>query len=168
MSNIRLRPLEPSDLEYIYKWENEPELWLYSDSTAPLSRHLIASYLKDYDLDVFRTGQLRLMIETKDTNKQVGIIDLYEVSAVHARAMVGIFVEPLYRQHNYSSEALAMLANYASNKLGLHQLAAHILEDNIPARKTFEKAGYTQTASLKDWQRTPFGFKNILLYQKKL
>lgn len=168
MSNICLRPLEPSDLDFIFRWENDPDLWIYSDSTAPLSRRIIINYLKDYDLDVFRTGQLRLMIEEKSSGQQVGLIDLYEASPVHSRAMIGIFIIPARRRLNYALETLNHIAKYASTKLGLHQLAANILEDNLSARKTFEKAGYTHTATLRDWQHSPLGYKNILLYQKML
>lgn len=32
---ISLRPLEPTDLNTLYTWENDSELWAVSDTPAP-------------------------------------------------------------------------------------------------------------------------------------
>ena len=60
---ITLRPLEPQDLEFLYRWENDTTLWQYADTVAPLSQHLLRNYIDNYDADIFRASQLRLMIE---------------------------------------------------------------------------------------------------------
>lgn len=33
---VRLRALEPEDLELLYRWENDPELWEVGNTLAPL------------------------------------------------------------------------------------------------------------------------------------
>ena len=35
---IFLRPLEPGDLDYLYRWENDPEVWKFGDCGADDSR----------------------------------------------------------------------------------------------------------------------------------
>ena len=35
---IALRPLEPTDLDTLYQWENDTALWVVSDTVAPYSR----------------------------------------------------------------------------------------------------------------------------------
>ena len=35
--NILIRALEPEDLEYLYKWENNMDLWDVSDTLTPFS-----------------------------------------------------------------------------------------------------------------------------------
>ena len=36
---IRLRALEPEDLELLYRWENNPELWSLGNTMSPYSRY---------------------------------------------------------------------------------------------------------------------------------
>lgn len=68
---IRLRAVEPQDAEVLYAWENDPEVWAVSGTTEPFSREQIERFI-DRQLqggDLFRTGQLRLMIETRGADK---------------------------------------------------------------------------------------------------
>lgn len=68
---IRLRAVEPQDAEVLYAWENDPAVWAVSGTTEPFSREQIERFI-DRQLqggDLFRTGQLRLMIETRGADK---------------------------------------------------------------------------------------------------
>ena len=40
-----LRALEPEDLEFVYKVENDESVWEVSNTNAPYSRFLIKEYL---------------------------------------------------------------------------------------------------------------------------
>ena len=51
--NVFLRPPEPSDLEVLYNWENNPDLWRVSDTLSPYSKHQISEYLNDPNNDIF-------------------------------------------------------------------------------------------------------------------
>ena len=44
---IYLRALEPSDIDKIFEWENNVELWNAGSTIAPFSRQKIIQYLKD-------------------------------------------------------------------------------------------------------------------------
>ena len=62
-STLRLRALEPGDVDTLYLWENSPDMWEYGFFIAPYSRHQLWEYVRDYDADPLRSGQLRLMID---------------------------------------------------------------------------------------------------------
>lgn len=69
---IRLRAVEPQDAEVLYAWENDPAVWAVSGTTEPFSREQIERFI-DRQLqggDLFRTGQLRLMIETREAEEE--------------------------------------------------------------------------------------------------
>ena len=38
---IQLRALEPSDLEVLYQWENDINIWKVSQTLAPFSKHVL-------------------------------------------------------------------------------------------------------------------------------
>lgn len=44
--NILIRALEPEDLEYLYKWENNMDLWDVSDTLTPFSHFALKNTLK--------------------------------------------------------------------------------------------------------------------------
>lgn len=44
--NILIRALEPEDLEYLYKWENDMDLWDVSDTLTPFSHYTLKNTLK--------------------------------------------------------------------------------------------------------------------------
>lgn len=69
---IRLRAVEPQDAEVLYAWENDPAVWAVSGTTEPFSREQIERFI-DRQLqggDLFHTGQLRLMIETREAEEE--------------------------------------------------------------------------------------------------
>ena len=41
---VRLRALEPEDLELLYRWENNPAWWDVGNTLAPYSRYLLLYY----------------------------------------------------------------------------------------------------------------------------
>ena len=60
---LKLRKIEPSDLPFLYQWENDAVMWADSDTHNPLSRHDLHQYIENTTGDIYRDGQLRLIIE---------------------------------------------------------------------------------------------------------
>ena len=60
--NILIRALEPEDLEYLYKWENDMDLWDVSDTLTPFSHFTLKKYIENAHVDIYTSKQLRLMI----------------------------------------------------------------------------------------------------------
>ena len=50
--NIYLRALEPEDLEFLYKVENDESVWYVSHTQTPYSRFLIRQYLENAYQDI--------------------------------------------------------------------------------------------------------------------
>ena len=75
---IRLRALEPEDLEVLYRWENNSALWEVGDTLAPFSRYVLRHYIAESGRSLYEVHQLRLMIEQEETGKAIGIVDLFD------------------------------------------------------------------------------------------
>lgn len=165
---IRLRPLEPDDVELLYRWENNMEIWELSNTHTPFSKYVLAEYIKNSVKDIYETKQLRLIIENWE-NHPVGAVDLFDFDPYHQRAGVGILIHNTEdRNHGYATDALAALAGYAVDALGLKQLYANIAADNSKSIHLFEKAGFMRVGTKKDWLRTLSGWKDEILFQKFL
>ena len=163
--HIRLRAIEPEDIDVLYMWENDTELWELGSSIAPFSRYIIKEYLINSKQDIYQNKQLRLMIELKESRTAIGTIDLYDFDAFHSRAGVGILIDKSYRNQGFGLQSLELLENYGFEFLKLKQLYAFIPEKNQNSVKLFQKAGYTQSGRLKEWLSGKDSFEDVLVLQ---
>lgn len=149
---IRLRPLEPEDLEALYEIENDAFACSYTSNATPLSHYALREYIANQKSDIFADGQLRMAIIDNERPEEVlGLADLSDFSFIHSRAEVGIYVVGKYRHTGCATEALQQLINYAFGRLNIHELHAYVDEQNEASVKLFSKLNFEATASLKDW-----------------
>ncbi len=163
----RLRALEPEDLEAMYGWENDTEVWRVSGTVAPFSRHALARLIDEQRFDIYATRQQRLVIETKDGVK-VGAVDLFEFDPQNLRAGVGIIIAPPYRKQGFASDALVTLEGYVRGVLRMHQLWCSVGADNKASLALFSRAGYSECGRRREWIITPDGTIDEVLMQKIL
>ena len=165
---ILLRPLEPADIDLLYKWENNIEIWEVSNTKTPFSKHILAQYLLESAKDIYETKQLRLIIQN-EIAEPVGTIDLFDFEPYHLRGGVGILIHnKTDKNKGYATDALNAFSNYTLETLGLKQLYANIAIDNENSIKLFEKAGFVKVGIKKNWLKTSSGWKDEILYQKML
>ena len=163
---ITLRAPEPSDVDAMFRMENDPAVWPDGHTRAPLSRHLLAAYVDDYTPDAFAQGQLRLMIDCD--GETCGMVDLYDVDALNRRAGVGIVVETAMRGRGIGRRALEILTDYCSCQLGLHQLYAVVSAGNTASRVLFDHVGYKIAGCLRSWVRCGGRYSDAYVYQLML
>lgn len=151
--DIRLRALEPEDLEWLYRIENDEHVWKWGNANVPYSRYALKKYIAESCHDIYADGQMRLAVVSRDEGTVVGCVDLMNFSPRHLRAEVGILIFPDYQGRGYGVEVLRMLVAYAREHLCLHLLYAVVSERNARARRAFEKAGFVLSGILADWLR---------------
>jgi len=164
--NIRLRALEPEDLELLYTWENNETFWVYSNTVSPFSRFTLKRYIENSHKNIYETGQLRLMIDHIEDKKTIGTIDLFEFDAFHKRAGIGILIaDESYRRKGFAAMSLKCLIQYCFKTLQLHQLYCNILANNTVSIELFKKHGFVEIGRKKDWIQTDNGYLDEYLFQ---
>lgn len=162
---IRLRALEPEDLEWLYAIENDTDLWRWGNANVPYSRYVLKNYIATSRHDIYADGQLRLAVVSSLTDTVMGCVDLVGFDARHLRAEVGIFLFPGYRRRGYGVRVLKLLEAYSREHLYLHQLYSVVSGCNRPACGLFMKAGYARMAELKEWLHVSEGrFVSAYIY----
>ncbi len=165
---IRLRPLEPDDIDLLYSWENEMAVWEVSNTLSPFSKYILEQYILNSQRDIYESKQLRLVIETLD-GTPVGAVDLFDFDPFHLRAGVGILIHNAgERQKGYATDALLLMCSYAKEILGLHQLFANITADNEASLRLFVKCGFELCGRKKDWVKSVDGWKDEFVFQRLL
>lgn len=163
--NLLLRALEPEDLDVLYKWENDSELWKYGSTLTPYSKFALKDYLENSLHDIFQSRQLRLMVVDKKSEKAIGTIDMYDFDPMNQRVGIGILLDAEYRRKGLGTEVLFLSKEYAFRFLMLKQLYAYIPLSNVPSFKLFSKCGYSKVGTLKSWIKTPKGFEDVYFMQ---
>lgn len=165
---LYLRPVEPEDLELLYREENDSTIWWLGEQTGPYSRFMLRQYLADVTGDIYTDRQLRLVAVRKDDEVPVGLVDLSSFSPQHLRAEVGVLVFFPYRGQGLAMHMLGLLEDYAREHLRLHQLYAYTPSGNEQAVSLFRHSGYHVEHQLKDWLLLADGPADALLLQKIL
>ena len=149
---IKLRKIEPSDLPFLYQWENDATMWVDSDTHNPLSRHDLHQYIENTTGDIYRDGQLRLIIEDSQlSTKIVGCIDLFDFDARNRKAAIGMYIAPDARGKGVGKQAVQLLEDYAFGFLHLRMLYAIISVHNTPCSHIYEQMGFTPSSPLANW-----------------
>ncbi len=161
---VILRAMEPGDVELLYRWENEPEVWDITGTFAPVSRFALEQYVMNSN-DFFSSKQLRLMIEEKKHQTTIGSIDIFDYSPLHRRAEIGIIIIREFRRKGLGKESLMLALRYVKETLGLHQLYCHIHADNKNSIALFKNAGFRFVGRKKDWVKESGNWKDVLFYQ---
>ena len=150
--NILLRALEPEDLDVLYKWENDPEIWYVSNTLTPFSRYTLKKFIENSGKDIFELKQTRFIIELKNNNKAVGAVDVFDFDPIHLRAGLGILISSKNdRKKGYARETLQTLINYCFSVLKLKQVYCNIPENNHDSLRLFIGLGFVITGQKRDW-----------------
>lgn len=163
---VRLRAPEPSDLDLLYSWENDPLVWKISSTLVPVSKYVLKQFIDNASRDLFDVRQLRLVIESVNHNKALGTVELYDFDPFHLRAGVGILIgDKTERRKGYAENALRILITYAFDILCLHQLYCSIATGNDASLQLFTKVGFVVTGTRKDWNRNATGWEDEYFLQ---
>ena len=90
--NIRLRTIEPNDIDVLLAWENNTKNWRVSNTFVPFSRKLMEEYIFSAQ-DIFSNKQIRFIIEDLKTKESLGCVDLFDYDPFHLRAGVGVLID---------------------------------------------------------------------------
>ena len=148
--DVRLRAMEPEDLDLLYRIENDRRLWNVGTTNVPYSRYVLHDYIANASGDIYTDREVRFIIDN-GVGETVGTIDITNFDAKHRRAEVGIVIARQHRRQGYGTAILQQLADYALHVLHLHQLYAVVATDNVISQQLFEKAGYNYVSELKEW-----------------
>ena len=164
---MKLRAIEPEDLDLLYQIENNHSLWQVGTTNVPYSRYTLHDYIATSSDDIYADRQMRLIVES-DKGEAVGIADLVHFDPQHLRAEVGIVIQSDYRRQGLATAAVEALCDYAVRIIHLHQLYVIVDVDNQAALSLFEKVGFKTQNRLKEWLFDGKKYHDVVLMQRFL
>ena len=163
---LRLRAMEPEDLEILYAMENDPQTWDVTNFNVPYSKFVLRQYIENSQNDMFADRQLRMMIVRREDDAVVGTIDIADFVPMHARGELGIAIRTEFQGNGFAKEALDLMCEYAFRFLFLKQLNAHVAVDNVMSLRLFKSCGFVECGLLREWWCVGGKYKDVVLLQR--
>ena len=136
--NIFLRLLQPTDVDVILKWENNPENWNISGTVNPFTREEIFNFV-NANHDIEKNEQIRYVICLKSTKEPVGTIDLFEYNSQDNIVGIGVLIaNEEHRKKGFAKEALNLIIAYCRNELHIVTIFCNIVKKNKASIRLFE------------------------------
>jgi len=146
---VRLRPLEPGDLERAYAWMNDPEVTYSLGRRYPIPRAEEERWLREAASANSFTNGLHLAIETKE-GMLIGSIDLRNTNPEDRRAALGIVIgEPEYWSKGYGADAIMTVLRFAFHQMNLNRVSLEAFESNERALACYRKCGFREEGRLR-------------------
>ncbi len=146
-TDIRLRPLENTDLLFIHKLNNNDTImryWFeepyeaYDELVALYTRHIHDQY------------ERRFIIEHISSDQPAGLVELVEIDYIHRRAEFQIIVAPSFQGRGYAKSATRIAINYAFRVLNLHKVYLVVDQSNLAAVHIYQKCGFVKEGVLRE------------------
>ncbi len=147
-TGIYLRLMTYEDTDSIVSWRNSDAVrkkFIYQGLFTKESH-------ENWIRTMVETGRVvQMMIcETAD-DRPVGSVYVRDIDRTHHKAEYGIFIGAKEaRGKGYGTAAAKLMIQYCFQELRLHRLFLRVYADNIPAIRSYEKAGFTKEAYLRD------------------
>jgi RimJ/RimL family protein N-acetyltransferase len=144
-ARVRLRPLEPEDVDLVASFHAGPEqrrvgLSARPESTAERRKRIARSI----DSTTSRVFVIEAAVE-RASAAAIGDCGLHRIDAVHRSASIHANIaDPAHRGRGVGARAVQMLVAIAFRDLGLHRLELEVVGENPAAVRCYEKAGFSR------------------------
>jgi UDP-4-amino-4,6-dideoxy-N-acetyl-beta-L-altrosamine N-acetyltransferase len=139
--NTRLTPLEDSDLDLLYIWQNEPGLRdLTMGFRFPVQRETVKEWIT-YQRE--QNAKSHVVFAIRQQNVFVGTTRLHNIDQYQRTASLGIYIgENKRRNRGIGFVSCSLIIDYAFNGLDLRKIGLEVVSFNENAIRLFEKLGF--------------------------
>ena len=153
---IRFRSIEKEDLPYFVKWLNDPEVRRGLSMIMPLSQ----AEEEDWFEGLLKKSPFErpLAIEIQPDSQVdewifVGNCGLFGIDWQNRFAEIGIQIgEKGYWNQGFGTKAMLLILKHGFENLNLHRLWLRVIETNLRAVRSYEKAGFKEEGKFRQAQ----------------
>jgi len=147
---VRLRPLEPADVDRYVAWFNDPEVTHFLEGRYPMSRASEAEWLASRTKASMGYANAAFAVETLAESKHIGSVGLHDLKPEDRKATFGIAIgDKEYWDHGYGTDATLTLLRFAFDEMNLRRVMLHVDERNLRAIACYRKCGFVEEGRLR-------------------
>jgi RimJ/RimL family protein N-acetyltransferase len=159
---IRLRALEPADLEREYGWINDREVTQFLEMRYPASHEAERAWLEgqakvSYD-------HLTLAIEVLDDGRHIGNIGFVEAKPEDRKGVLGIMIgDKDFWSRGYGTDAVLTVLRFGFDEMNLNRVMLHVHDSNARAIACYRKCGFVEEGRLRQDRFTAGAYQDTLV-----
>ena len=140
-AHIKLTPLEESDADLLYVWQNSPNARdLTMGFRFPVQIEAVKEWIK---IQREQNAKSRVVFAIREKENFVGTIQLNSMDQYQRKALLGVYIgESNKRNTGLGFISCSLLIDYAFNGLDMRKLGLEVLSINQKAVNLFEKLGF--------------------------
>ena len=161
---VALRPITDADTDHIVAWRNTPSVmqnFIFRQTFTPeMHRNWLATKVA--------TGQVvQYIIEDKADGRPVGSVYYQDIDPANHSAEYGIFIgDENARGKGFGTETARLFTEFGFTVLGLHRISLRLLAENLPARRSYEKAGFAEEGLFRDMVLLDGRYRDVVFMAK--
>ena len=147
-----VRRLKESDLQLRVSWMNNEKVYKSMHFEVPVVMEKTINWFRNNigndkraDLAFELDGEIVAFGGLTGINREVNKAELY------------VFVNPESQRGGIGTQATKLLCQYGFEQLGLNKIYLETNEDNVAARRVYEKCGFKLEGTLREEYATPDG-----------
>jgi UDP-4-amino-4,6-dideoxy-N-acetyl-beta-L-altrosamine N-acetyltransferase len=140
-THIKLTPLEESDIDLLYVWQNLPSIRdLTMGFRFPIQKETVKEWIKNQRE---QNGKTRVVFAIRQNENLIGTIQLHCIEPYQRKALLGVYIgEPKSRNQGSGFVASSLLIDYAFQGLDMRKIGLEVLSINHSAIALYEKLGF--------------------------
>lgn len=161
---VRLRAIEPSDLEFfVASGSDEASMLTLSSLSFPASRAAVEAWLQSRTSRKPDDPEHLLVIEDSE-GQVVGSINSHHCNPRFGSFKYGIGIASGKRRQGYAREAILMLLGYFFRHLRYHKAWADVYAFNEASARLHDSLGFTREGRLREMLYIDGAYHDILVY----
>ncbi|WP_188206845.1 GNAT family N-acetyltransferase [Alkalibacillus aidingensis] len=138
-NQLKLRPLEKADLEFVYQLRTNPDVMDYWCEEPYTTMEKINKF---YESAQDSQSHRQFILHHPKSNEKIGYLGLFDIDQRHRHAEFGIMIDPSHQGKGYATNATRLTVEYGFNQLNLHKIFLYVDKNNEKATHIYQKVGF--------------------------
>ena len=152
-SRVVLRPWQDGDVVVLAGWAKDPEIIRWTAIAPGYDVHHARAFRVHAHRERISGNAIYLAIADADSGRAIGSCDLRRpVPDDPSIAEVGYLLGPEGRGHGYATCAVALLARYGFDALGMKRVQALVDPRNAASLRVLARAGFREEGTLRSYR----------------
>jgi len=162
--HIRLRAIEPGDIDAVVAWNQDSDIARHLDFVwPPQSRESVRQWIERAAAHGPENDVFFFIIENA-TGVVVGEIDTHHMNRRAGTFMYGVSVRAEHRRQGYASEAILLVLRYFFDELRYQKVTVEIHADNAVSLRLHERLGFQQEGRLRQMLYTDGRYIDVFMF----
>ena len=160
-STLLLRAIEGADIHHIYKGLSHPDVIQYYD----VSFHSLEATKEQMEWYA-KPEQHWFAICDAISHEFLGAVGLNDVSKIHHKAEIGLWLMPENWGKGIMKEAMTLICQYGFKQLQLHRLEVMVDTENTNCKRAMAKLDFQYEGTLRECEFKNDSYISVEIYSK--